>query len=162
MIEERPASQKAAWKKMKPAAQSVGDWLGLEVIVERSQITPTLVAPDLDHPGAEHDPENKRAKKPDDDERRRATRERPAIEERTKKNGDEAGFEELHFPAVAIPILAHMDERHVKNPEEGKEQRVRVAASDDAGEDETKPGGDDKRVVGMVDPKERWQPEKSS
>ena len=106
---------------MKPAAQPVGDRLGLEVIVERSQIAPALVAPDLDHPGAEHDPENERAKKPDDDERRRATRERPAIEERTKKNGEEAGFEELHFPAVAVPILADVDERHVKNPEEGKE-----------------------------------------
>src|SRR4029453_11329839 len=102
------------------------------------------------------------AKKPDDDERRRATRERPAIEERTKKNGEEASFEELHFPAVAVPILADVDERHVKNPEEGKEQRVRVAASDDAGEGETNPAGGEERVVGMVEPKERRQPEKSA
>src|SRR4029453_19490147 len=97
------------------------------------------------------------AKKPDDDEGRRATGERPAMEERTKKNGKEAGFEELHFPAVTVPILADVDEGHVKNPKEAKEERVRVAAGHDAGGGETKPGGEDERGAGGGEPKERGQ-----
>ena len=90
----------------------------------------------------------------------RGARERPGVEERTQKNGEETGFEELHFPAVAVPVLANVDERHVKNPEDGKEECVGVAAGHNAGKGETKPGGEDERAVGMVEPKERGQPEK--
>ena len=132
------------------------------MIIERGQIAPALVAADLDHSRAEHDSENKRAKKPDDDERRRAARERPAVEQRTEKNGEETGLEELHFPAVAVPFLADVHERHVENPEESEEKRVGVTAGHHAGERETDPGRDDQRGVGMIEPEERRQPEKSA
>ena len=64
------------------------------------------------------------AKKPDDGEGRGAAREGPAIEERAEKDGEKARFEQLRFPAVAIPILPDVDERHVENPEE-REQEAR-------------------------------------
>ena len=53
-----------------------------------------------------------------------ASREGPAIEERAEKDGEKAGFEQLRFPAVAIPILPEVDERHVERPED-REQDAR-------------------------------------
>ena len=102
---------------MKPAAQPVRDRLRLEVIIERGEIAPARVAADFDHAGAEHDPKNERAKKPDArSSGGGAARERPAIEQRTKKDREETGLEQLHFPAVAIPILPDVNERHVEQP----------------------------------------------
>src|SRR5207247_11094218 len=92
--------------------------LSLEMIVERGEIAPALVTADLDHAGAEHDSKNEGAEKPDDDERRRSPRKGPRIEQWTKKDCEEAGFEKLRFPAVAVPILADVHERHVEKPEE--------------------------------------------
>ena len=65
------------------------------------------------------------AEKPDNDEWRRPARKRPAVEQRAKKDGEEAGLEQLHFPAVAVPILPDMDEGHVENPEQA-EQNARL------------------------------------
>ena len=116
------------------------------------EISPAFVAANFDHAGAEHDPESKPAKKPEDDERRPAARKRPAIEKRAKENGEKAGLKQLRFPTVAIPILAKVDKRHVKNPKKREKNRVCVATGNDAGEGKTDPGRAHKHGVGMAKP----------
>src|ERR1044072_5000918 len=102
---------------MKPTAETIWDRLSFKVIIERGQIAPAFVAADLDHARAEHDSKSESAKKPDHNQRWRATIERPSIEERTEENREEPCFEQLRFPAVAVPVLSEVNERHVKDPE---------------------------------------------
>lgn len=79
-----------------------------------------------------------------------------------EENGEETGLEELGFPAVAVPFLPKMDERHVQRPENREQDGVGVAGDDDAGECETNPCGRDQHGVGMIEPKERGQAKKSA
>ena len=57
------------------------------------------------------------------------------------------------FPAAAVPILAEMDERHVKRPEQREQDRVGVAAGDETGKREAEPRGRDECGVGRLNEK---------
>src|SRR6476620_8827245 len=162
MIENCPAAQNAARQEMKPAAQTIRDRLRLEVIVERAEIAPALVATDFDHAGAKHDSKNQCAKKPDDDEWRRPPRERPPIEQRAKKDGEKAGVEQLHFPALAVPFLPDVDEGHVENPEQSEQNRIGVSAHHDARKRHSNPRSDEQSRIGRIDPEKRWQTKESA
>ncbi len=82
------------------------------------------------------------------------SREGPTVEKRTEKDGKEAGLEQLHLPAVAVPVLSDVHERHVENPEHAEKKRVGIAAEHDAGKREANPGRRDQRAVGMIQPEE--------
>src|ERR1043166_4578968 len=113
--------------KMEPPAQWVGNWLGLVMIVEASQVAPAGVATEFDEAGADHDTKDEPAKEPDDQPGRRAFREGPSIEQWTEKNGQEPGLQKLNFPAVTVPVLADVQVGHVERPEQGQDNGIGVA-----------------------------------
>jgi hypothetical protein len=45
---------------------------------------------------------------------------------RASSNGEEAGLEQLDFPAVRIPELADVHDRHVKHPQQQEQEGVRI------------------------------------
>src|SRR6202011_1054419 len=92
-------------RKMQITADRVRDRLSFVVIKHAGQIAPTLVAPQFDQPGADHDPKTEPPEKPDHQNRRPGLRKRPPIEQRTKKDRQKSGFEQLNFPTVPVPNL---------------------------------------------------------
>src|SRR2546428_7465709 len=116
MVPQHAQLVKPMWPEVQPPAQWVWDRLRFIMVIEAGQVAPAGVAADFDETRAEHDPEDEPAKKPNDDGRGRPFRKGPAIEQRTEEYRQETGFEQLDFPTVSIPVLAHMDERQVKGP----------------------------------------------
>src|SRR5436190_24054017 len=104
--------------KMQPPTQRIWDWLRFIVIVETGQVTPAGVATQLDKACANHNPKDEPAEQPDDNLGRRVFWEGPGIEQRTKKNRQKSGFQQLNFPPVAVPVLPDMNEGHVKHPQD--------------------------------------------
>src|SRR6202011_2163543 len=90
-------------RKMQITADRIRDRLSFVVIKHAGQIAPTLVAAQLNQTGADHDPKAEPPKKPDHQNRRTTFWERPSVEQRTKKNRQESGFEQLNFPTVPVP-----------------------------------------------------------
>src|SRR5207249_708447 len=138
-IEQDAGSQSPARQKVKPAAQGIWDRLSLEVIAECGEIAPAIVAAKFDERRANHDAKDEPAKEPNDDDGRFAFRKRTTIEQRAKEDREEAGFEQLNFPPVTVPILSDMDDRHVERPKRCHDDRIGVTSDDNARESEADP-----------------------
>jgi hypothetical protein len=82
-------------------AQRVGHRLGLVVVVGAGEIPPAPVAPDLDEPGAELEPEEQPAEQPQDDGRRR-------LVGRAEEDREEARVEQQRLPSEGVEDLAHV------------------------------------------------------
>ena len=96
--------------------------------------------------------------KHDDRHRRRASGKRAQIQQRAEEDREKSGFEKLDLPAVSIPVLPDVDERHVKKPKHSEQQRIRIARDHDARKRESDPRRGQQSGVGMNEPKERRQP----
>src|SRR4029077_688287 len=83
-----------------------------------------------------------------------AFRKRPADEERTEKDRQEAGLEELDFPTVTVPNLSDVDDRHVHHPQDCEQNRVRVTAKHNQRKREANPGEDRHPKIGAAEPKQ--------
>src|SRR5437870_2645810 len=140
---------------MQISADRIWDGLRFVVIEHASEIAPAGVAAHLDQAGADHDAKSEPAEKPDDQDRRATFWKWPRVDKRTKKNRQETGLEELDFPAVAVPNLANVDDRHVHRPEDRKQDRVRVTAEHDERESKSRPSKDRQSVVGNPKPEQR-------
>src|SRR5262245_36576779 len=144
-------------QEMEQPRQRVRDRLRLVVVEEAGEVAPAGVAPDLDQPRAEHDPDDQPPQADDDRKGRRPARERPRIEEGTEEDREETGLEELDLPAVAVPDLSDVDEREVEDPERGEEEGVREAREDGNRQADADPGeGLEGRVRGR-EPEEARQ-----
>src|SRR5262249_45659435 len=101
---------------MKPAAQRIGNRLSLEMIIKSGKVARKDVAAKVEERRAEQDAEDRPPEQPEHDARWLAFWKGTPIEERAKENRQEACFEQLNLPAVAVPLLADMDERHIERP----------------------------------------------
>src|SRR5256714_15408322 len=119
---------KPMWCEMEIAADRIRDRLRFVVIIKTCEIAPARIATQLDQTGPDHDAKTEPAKKPDHEERWPAFRKRAAIEQRTKKDRQEAGLQQLRFPTVSVPDLADVNDRHVHRPQDRHHDRVCVAA----------------------------------
>src|ERR1700738_4149049 len=102
--------------------QVTADWirerLGFVVVIHAGQIAPAIVAAELDQARADHDPKAEPAKKPEDQNWRTRFRKRPRIDQRTEKDRQEPGLEQLNLPTVTVPDIADVNDRHVNDPEQ--------------------------------------------
>src|SRR5437588_10183276 len=142
-------------REMQIAAKRIRDWLRFVMIVQAGEIPPARVAAQFDEAGADHDAKTEPAKKPDDKQRRPAFRKWPAIEQRTEKDRQEPGLEQLDFPAVTVPNLADVDDRHVHHPQNRENDRVRVSGKNNERQSETYPRKDRQQIIGKSEPKQR-------
>ena len=97
-------------REMQIAADRTWDRLRFVVIIKTGEIAPAWIAAHFDKTRTDHDAEAKPAEKPDNKERRGSFGERPAIEQRAKEDRQKTGFEQLNFPAVAVPNLTDVDD----------------------------------------------------
>src|SRR5436305_15316480 len=155
MVPSRLELMKPMRREMQVTTERVRDRLRLVVIIKAGEITPAWIAPQFDETGADHDATAEPAKQPDDKQRRPAFRKWAAVNEWTKKDRYEPGFEQLDFPAVAVPNLANVHDRHVHRPENREENGVGVAGENNKRETETEPCKDQQRVIGGSEPKQR-------
>src|SRR4029450_8554900 len=125
----------------------VGDWLRFVMIVKARQIAPAGGAPQFDWTGADHDAKPEPAKKPKNENRRTASREWTPIDQWAEKDRQKTGLEQLNLPAVAVPDLPDMDNRHVHRPKNREKDRIRIPAKNDQRQPETSPGKDRQCVV---------------
>src|SRR4030095_1024273 len=93
-------------RKVKVATDGTRNRLGFVVIVKAGKIAPAWVAPEFDQARTNHDAKNKTSKKPDNENGRPAFRKRASIEQRAKKDRQEASLEQLNLPAVTVPDLS--------------------------------------------------------
>ena len=96
-------------------------------------------------------------KKPQHQKRWAALRKRPAVEQRTEKDRQEPGLEQLDFPTVAIPNLANVNDRHIHRPQDRQKNGVRVTTEHDERKRETDPGKDQHALIGAPEPKQSRQ-----
>src|SRR6266436_113066 len=129
-------------REMQIAAKRIRDRLRFVMIVKAGEIAPARVTAHFDEAGADHDAKTEPAKKPDDKQRRPAFRKWPAIDQRTEKDRQETGLEQLNFPAVTVPNLADVDDRHVHRPQNRENDRVRVTGQNNERKTEASPSKD--------------------
>ncbi len=135
VVEEHADPVHEARQEVEDGAQRVRDRLGLVEEVETREIAPARVAADLDQSRAEHDPERQPAEEPEHERRGRPPRERARPSRSgTQEDRQEARLEQLDLPAVAVPVLADVDEGHVDDPQHGHGDRVGEAQQERDGE----------------------------
>lgn len=83
------------------------------MIIEGGRVAPYFVAAEFYQACAQHDAADEPLKEEDNGFWRRLFWEGAWVEERAEEDGEEAGFEKLDLPAVAVPFLADVDEGHV-------------------------------------------------
>src|SRR5438046_4501502 len=157
MVPEHSKFLKPMGPEMKPPTQWVWNGLGFIMVIEAGQVAPARVAADFDEAGAEHDPEDEPAKKPNDDRGGRAFWKWPGIEQGAEKCGQETGLEQLNFPAVSIPVLADMDEGHVEGPENRHQGSVGKAQQHNGRESNAEPGSTRQETIRKMEPKNAGQ-----
>src|SRR5213080_1340808 len=141
-------------RKMQITADRARNRLRLVVIIEARKITPAWVAAQFDQAGANHDAKPEPAKKPEDQDGRPALWKRPSIEQWTKKDREKASLEQLNLPAVTVPDLPNVDDRHVHDPKNAEDDRVCVATEDNKCERESDPSEDQHSMIRNAEPKE--------
>ena len=112
--------------EMQIAADRIWDRLRFIVIVKTSEIAPAGVAVQFDQTRADHNSEAKPAKKADHEQWWTAFWERATIQQWTEKDRQEPGLKELNFPAIAVPNLADVNDRHIHRPENRENDRVGI------------------------------------
>src|SRR5262249_3221643 len=103
MVPSRPEFLEPQRRKVKIATDGTRNRLCFIVIVKAGKIAPAWVAADFDQARTNHDAKSKPSKKPENENWRSALGKRASIEQRAKKNRQEAGLEELNLPAVPVP-----------------------------------------------------------
>src|SRR5204863_4339133 len=129
-------------RKMQVPADRTGDWLRLVMIVKAREIAPAEIATQFDQTGTNHDAKTEPTEKPDHQNRRLTLRERPRVEQWTKEDRQETGLQQLDFPAVAVPNLADVNDRHVHGPKHRDQDCVRIASENNERQREADPGED--------------------
>src|ERR1700737_2407295 len=129
MIESHTNAQRSLRQKVKPPAQRIRQRLSFKMVIERCEIKPGWISTQLDESRAQHHSKDQPAKKPNNGKRRFAFGKRASIKQRAEEYGKKTGFQQLDFPTVTIPILAKMDDRHIKGPQDRERKGVRMAAS---------------------------------
>src|SRR5438874_1186131 len=124
-------------REMQIATDRVGNRLRLVMIVKASQIAPAGVAAQFNQSRADHDPKTEPAKKPENEDRRAALWKWPSVEQRAKKDRQKPSLQQLNFPAIAIPDLANVHDRHVHCPQHHEQDCVCVAAKNNQRQTET-------------------------
>src|SRR5947208_10759491 len=104
-------------REVQIATDRVGNRLRLVMIVKASQIAPAGVAANLNQSRADHDAKTEPAKKPENEDRGAAPWKRPCVEQRAKKDRQKPGLQQFNLPAIAIPDLADVHDRHVHCPQ---------------------------------------------
>ena len=141
-------------RKMQITADRARNRLRLVVIIEARKITPARVAAQFDQAGANHDAKPEPAKKPEDQDGRPALWKRPSIEQWTKKDREKASLEQLNLPAVTVPDLPDVNDRHVHRPKNAEDDRICVPGKNNKRKREPRPGEDHHTVIGNAEPKE--------
>src|SRR6266550_4495158 len=139
--------EKPVGREMQIATDRAGDWLRFVMIVKARQIAPAGVAAQLDQTGSDHDAKPEPAKKPENKDRRTASREWAPIDQWAEKDRQKPGLEQLNLPAVTVPDLANVDNRHVHRPENREKDRIRIPSKNDQRQTETCPCKDRQCVV---------------
>src|SRR4029453_18874316 len=91
-------------------AQGGGQGLGLVGVVQAGEVTPAVVAAQLDQPGPELDPEQQPAAQPQHQGGR-------DLRGRPQEDGQEPGLQQQRLPAEAVERLADVDNRQVQGPQ---------------------------------------------
>src|SRR4029077_3599509 len=113
MVPSRPEFLEPEGRKVKVATDGTRNRLCFVVIVKAGKIPPAWVAAEFDQARTNHDAKAKPSKKPDNENCRPALGKGPSIKNRAKKNRQETGLEELNLPAVTVPDLSNVHDRHV-------------------------------------------------
>src|SRR5438034_9828430 len=116
---------------MQIATDRTGNGLRLVVIVKAGKIAPARVAAQFDQACANHDPKSKPTEKPDNQNRWPALWKWPPIEQRAKKDRQEPSLKQLNLPAVSVPDLSDVNDRHVHRPKHREQNCICVAAEND-------------------------------
>src|SRR5947207_6960187 len=141
-------------RKMQVTTDRIWNGLGFVVIIKAGKIAPARVAAHFDQAGADHEAKSQPAKKPDDQDRWSAPWKRAAVDQRTKKDREKPGLEQLDFPAVAVPNLTDVHDRHVHGPEHCQQNCIRITGQHNEREHNAGPGEDRQSVVGESKPEE--------
>src|SRR5437667_10341316 len=141
-------------RKMQIATDWARDWLRLVVIIKTGELAPDWIAAKLNQTGANHDPKPQPAKEPDDENGRTAFGERSTIQQRAEQDGQESSLEELDLPAVAVPDLADMNDRHVHRPKHREQKFVSVTAENNETETESSRGEERQPTIGNAKPEQ--------
>src|SRR5437588_10425934 len=155
MIPSRAEFVEPMRREMQIPTNRTWDRLRFIVIIKTGKIAPAGIAAQLDQAGTNHDAKTKPAEEPDHEQRWPAFRKRPTIEQRTKKDREEPGFEQLRLPTIAVPNLPDVDDGHVHRPENGEQNHVGITGEHYERETEPKPGKDRQTLIGYPEPKER-------
>src|SRR6185312_11922632 len=115
VVEQDTALMNPRRRPMEVPTEWIRHRLRLEIPVEARQIAPARIASQLDQASPEHHAEEEPAHQPDG----YLLWSRPA---RSEEDREEHGFEQNGFPAKRIERLAHVHERHVKNPDQRPNQ----------------------------------------
>src|SRR5689334_13194388 len=118
MVPSRLEFKQPMRREMQKSADRARDGLRLVMIIEAGEITPAGVSAQFDQASAKHDAKPEPAKKPDHQDGRPRLWEGPGIEQRTKKDRQESGLKQLDFPAIAVPNLTDVNDRHVHCPKD--------------------------------------------
>lgn len=148
-------------REMEITADRIWDRLRFVVIIQTGEIAPARVAAQFDETGPDHDAKAEPPKKPDDEKRWPTFRKWPRIEQRAEKDRQEASLEQLGFPAVAVPNLADVDDRHVHHPKNCQDDCIRVTGEHDERQSKTDPREAPQSTIGDAEPKECGQPNHS-
>jgi len=155
MVPSRPEFLEPERRKVKIATYGTRNRLGFVVIVKAGKIAPAWVAAEFDQARANHDAKSKPSKKPDNENWRSALGKRAPIEQRAKKDRQEAGLEQLNLPAITVPDLPNVHDRHVYRPKHREQNCIGVTPKNNKCQTETDPGEDRQCIVRNSEPKER-------
>src|SRR4249920_3642754 len=111
------------------------------MIIKCRPVSPNDIASDFDHACPQHDSKDQAAKKDDDIKWWCTFWKGTHIKQGAKKNREKSCFQHLNFPAVAVPILSGMYERHIKYPEYGENNCICISGKHYQRQQEANPRG---------------------
>ena len=118
-------------EQVRGPAERPGHRLGLVVEGQCGEVAPFAPAPDLDHPGAELQPEQQPPEQHEEHRRRR-------LRGRAEEGGEEPGLAQQHLPAEAVEALADGGDGHVPAPhrQEAQHRHPRRASLGESGDED--------------------------
>ena len=106
-------------------SQGVRVRLGLVEVVHAGEISPALVAPHLDQPGPQHDPDYEPPEAQHTDPGgRQSGRELAPAQDGDAPDGEKSCLQQLGLPAEGEPGLADTDQAEVEEPQEEEDEHV--------------------------------------
>ena len=125
-------------QQMRLAAQRPRHRLRLVVEGHRGEVAPLASAADLDHPGAELQPEQQPPEQHDHDRRR-------WLVVRAEECREESRLQQQHLPPERVEGLPHAHHRHVSEPQGEKREHRHPRRSELGNPDDEQRGDDDPR-----------------